>query len=207
MLQLFFPPIQLVKCHKEADAYKIKLGWLLFDNTSYVTLFPLNSFIQINTEGSVGTDTQASSRRFFMCCPCLYGLKPSPDQAREWNIYPWDQWSAKSTHEPSPVPWWCRSGCWGLDCPCSCLLLCAAPSPAGLPGPLWGVLLRVCMAWLPGVPGPASLHGILPAAASRSSNLSRVKSQISGSSAEREEAFFIEVHLIWSLWWWSHLTC
>lgn len=39
------------------------------------------------------------------------------------------------------------------------------------------------------MPGPASLHGILPAATSRSSNLSRVKSQISGLSAERDKVF------------------
>lgn len=55
----FFFNIQLyfggcAKCHKEADVYKVKLGWLLFDKNQ-LTLFPLNSFMQINTEGSIGT--------------------------------------------------------------------------------------------------------------------------------------------------------
>lgn len=124
--------------------------------------------------------SHVSSLRFFMCCPFLCGLY-SPDLRKksEWGTF---LLSNGDCYTSPGLPWWC----WGLYRAWLCAML-STKDPEGLPGALWGVLLRVCIWWLLGVLGVRPLGDEPHAGMFCSSIPSRVKSQSSGSSSERNK--------------------
>lgn len=139
------------------------------------------------------TKSQVSSRRFFMYCPCLYGLKASPVRLKKKTLKTTNfcQQISNYSYETTPGPAWCWFWFWGLNCPWPCPPLYDGASCGGLPGALWGVLLRVCILWFPGVLGLSPVDGWPPAGTFSSSIPSRVKSQSSGSSAEKTDQWIL----------------